>query len=75
MLIAVHVYIVTTELLYPLQFGYAPLHWAARGGHTTCVEHFLSTPGIDVSIKDEVSWSIMYFSFDKPTTWFTPAMA
>ena len=55
----VHVYIgptMLTELLYPLQRGYTPLHLAARGGHTTCVEHLHSTPGIDVNIKDEVSW-------------------
>ena len=45
------------ELLYPLQGGHAPLHLAAWGGHTTCVEHLLSTPGIDVNIKDRVSWS------------------
>ena len=25
-----------------------PLHLAAEGGHTTCVEHLLSTPGIDI---------------------------
>ena len=57
----VHVYIVPTmltELLYPLQGGYTPLHYAARGGHTTCVECLLSTPGIDVNIKAGVSWSI-----------------
>ena len=47
-----------TELLYSLQDGDTPLHLAARGGHTTCVEHLLSTPGIDVNIKDEVSSSI-----------------
>ena len=46
-----------TELLYPLQFDRTPLHLAAMGDHTTCVEHLLSTPGIDVNIKDEVSWS------------------
>ena len=44
-----------TELLYPHQYGGTPLHYAARGGHTTCVEHLLSTPGIDVNTKDEVS--------------------
>ena len=45
--------------LYPLQDGgYTPLHLAAMGGHTTCVERLLSTPGIDVNIKDEVCWSI-----------------
>ena len=37
-----------TELLYPLQDGNTPLHLAAKKGHTTCVEHLLSTPGIDV---------------------------
>ena len=47
------------ELLYPLQYGNTPLLHAARGGHTTCVEHLLSTPGIDVNIKDKVSWSIL----------------
>ena len=44
------------ELLYPLQWGDTPLHWAASGGHTTCVKHLLSTPGINVNIKDGVSW-------------------
>ena len=43
------------ELLYPLQWGDTPLHLAVKEGHTTCVEHLLSTPGIDVNIKDEVS--------------------
>ena len=47
-----------TELLYPLQDGYTPLHFAAEEGHTTCVKHFLSTPGIDVNIQNKVSWSI-----------------
>ena len=48
-----------TELLYPLQYGGdAPLHFAAKEGHTTCVERLLSTPGIDVNIKNKVSWSI-----------------
>ena len=47
-----------TELLYPLQYGYTPLHLAAMGDHTTCVKRLLSTPGIDVNIKDEVSWSM-----------------
>ena len=47
----------STELyvLYPLQYGYTPLHLAAMGGHTTCVERHLSTPGIDVNIKNKVS--------------------
>ena len=45
-----------TELLYSLQLGgVVPLHLAARGGHTACVERLLSTPGIDVNIKDWVS--------------------
>ena len=44
-------------LMYPLQLGHTPLHLAAKGGHTTCVEHLISTPGIDVNIKDmRVSW-------------------
>ena len=61
----VHVYIVPTmltELLYPLQDGDTPLHFAVREGHTTCVEHLLSTPGIDVSIKNRVSWSTEYYN-------------
>ena len=52
-------YIVPTdilaELLYPLQDGGTPLHLAAEGGHTTCVEYLISTPGINVNIKDRVS--------------------
>ena len=49
----------STELyvLYTCQYA---LHFAAMGGHTTCVEHLLSTPGIDVNIKDEVSWSTVH---------------
>ena len=44
------------ELLYPpFQHGIAPLHYAAREGLATCVEHLLSTPGIDVNLKDKVS--------------------
>ena len=62
----VHVYIVPTmlaELLYPFQYdGDTPLHLAAKGGHTTCVEHLLSTPGIDVNIKTGVSWYTEYES-------------
>ena len=46
------------EFLYPFQIGNTPLHLAAKGGHTACVEHLLSTPGIDVNINDKVSWSI-----------------
>ena len=40
------------------QDGYAPLHYAAKGGHTTCMKQLLSTPGINVNIQDKVSWSI-----------------
>ena len=47
---------VLAELLYPLQDGNTPLHIAAKRGHTSCVERLLSTPGIDVNIKDRVSW-------------------
>ena len=47
-----------TELLYPLQLGQTPLHYAAMVGDATCVEHLLSTPGIDVNITNVVSWSI-----------------
>ena len=44
-----------TELSYPFQDGGTPLHIAAMKGRTTCVKHLLSTPGIDVNIKDKVS--------------------
>ena len=44
------------EILYSLQYGDTPLHLAAKEGRITCVERLLSTPGIDVSIKDKVSW-------------------
>ena len=48
------------ELLYPLQGGdTTPLHLAACGGHTTCVEHLLSTPGIDVNIQDQLRQGIV----------------
>ena len=46
-----------TELLYPLQYGHTPLHLAANGGYTACVEQLLFTPGIDVNTKDKVSCS------------------
>ena len=49
----VHEYIVL--LNYPLQDGYTPLHLAAEGGHTICMECLLSTPGIDVNMKNFVS--------------------
>ena len=47
-------------ILCPLQEGATPLCLAVIGGHTTCVEHLLSTPGIDVNIKDTVSVIIEY---------------
>ena len=56
-----HAYIVPTmltEVLYPLQDRSTALHLAARGGHSTCVERLLSTPGINVNIKNKVSLSI-----------------
>ena len=43
-------------LLYPLQDGNTPLHFAVLEDHTTCVEHLLSTSDIDINIKNEVSW-------------------
>ena len=52
---------ILAELLYPLQDGHTPLHLATRRGHTTCVEHLISTSGIDVNIEDGVSslgWSL-----------------
>ena len=45
------------ELLYPFQIGNTPLHLAAKGGHTACVEHLLSSPGIDVN-KVSCNWAI-----------------
>ena len=48
-----------TELhMYP-QYGYTPLHLATKGGHTTCVNHLLSTPGTAVNIQDRVNWFIV----------------
>ena len=37
-----------TIQMYALQSDSTPLHIAAWKGHTTCMEHLLSTPGIDV---------------------------
>ena len=48
---------ILAELLYPLQNWYTPLHLAAQGGHTTCEDRLLSTPGIGVNIKNNVSRS------------------
>ena len=44
-----------SELLYPLQNGDTPLSIALKQGHTTCVGRLLSTPGIDVNIRSDVS--------------------
>ena len=51
--------LITIYLLYPLQKdAIVQLHDAASEGHTGCLEHVLSTPGIDVNIKNKVSWSM-----------------
>ena len=43
---------------YPLQYGDTPLHLAVlRITKYTCVGQLLSAPGIDVNIKNKVSWS------------------
>ena len=44
--------------MYSLQHGDTPLHLAAREGYTIFVEHLLSSSGIAVNIKNEVSGSI-----------------
>ena len=41
--------------LCTLQDGNAALLHAAKEGHTICVGGLLSTPGINVNIKDRVS--------------------
>ena len=53
-----------TELLYTLQDGNTPLHYATWGGHTTCVERLLSTPGIDVNVINKVSGSTKCYNTD-----------
>ena len=48
-----------SELLYTIQWdGDTPLHVAVQGDHITCAERLLSTPGIDINIKNKVSWSV-----------------
>ena len=42
---------------YALQDGCTLLYYAARGGRTTCVEHFLSSPGFDVDTAFEELFS------------------
>ena len=39
--------------MYLLQEGNTALHLAARAGHTTCVKHLLSTPGVAVTTKNQ----------------------
>ena len=47
--------------LYPLQEDfYTPLHHAAKEGHTACVEHLLSTPGIDVDTAFKTIYRCFY---------------
>ena len=31
-------------------YGYTPLHWAARGGHLSCVQAILAESNVEVSI-------------------------
>ena len=54
-----HLLHVRLHLWYPLQYGDTPSHLAARRGHTACVGRLLSTPGIDVNIKNSVSLSFL----------------
>ena len=56
--VRVHTYTMLAELFYSLQGGYTPLLLAASGGHTTCMERLLSTPGINANVQQFVSWSI-----------------
>ena len=58
-----------TGLLYPLQDGYTTLHYAAREGHTTCVECLLSTPGIYVNLAVEVSQKVTRYCFISSVRW------
>ena len=53
-------------MLTELQLSYTPLHLAARADCTTCVERLLSTPGIDVNIKNDVSLCNEFFSIVCP---------
>ena len=46
---------ILTELLSPLKNDDTPLHIAAWCGYSACVECLLSTPGIDVNIRNAVS--------------------
>ena len=48
--------LVTCLFNLPFQNGDTPLHLAARGGHTNCMESLLTTADINVNIQDMVSW-------------------
>ena len=66
-MLMLHVYIVPTmltELIYPLQLGDTLLHLAAEKGRTKCMKRLLFTPGINVNIKNKVSWSIDCYMSD-----------
>ena len=41
--------------MYQLKWSDSPLHLALEKGHIACVEHLLSTPGIEVNTKNNVS--------------------
>ena len=59
-IVQMHVPMLTGKLPQLKDKGDTPLHLAAWGGHTTCVECLLSAPGIDVTITKWVSWSNEY---------------
>ena len=65
------IYIVPTmlnnELLHPLQDGNTPLHCTAILTNSTCMERLLSPPGVDVNIRNDVSWSIEYHTHQYAT--------
>ena len=50
-----HMYIVPTMLAELLQDGNTALHLAVKEFHTACMDHLLSTPGIDKNIQNRVS--------------------
>ena len=45
-------------MYYILQNGDTPLHIAVKNDHTTCSEHLLSTPDIDMNIMNKVRMDI-----------------
>ena len=62
--------LVTCLFNLPFQNGDTPLHLAARGGHTNCMESLLTTADINVNIQDMVScplyciifWPVIYLT-------------